>query len=414
MASMLETQCCVAGGGPAGLMLGYLLARAGVRVTVLEKHADFLRDFRGDTVHPSTLEIMAELGLIDRFLELPHQKVETIGGLVGDTPVTIADFRHLPVRERYVAMMPQWDFLNFLAAEAKCYPGFTLHTKTQVTDLVRDGERVVGVKASGPDGARTFPADLVVAADGRGSVVREKAGLESQNLGAPMDVLWFKLPMKPAENGETMGRFGAGSILVLLNRGDYWQCAYVIPKGSLETLKAAGIEAFRAAIVAASSFEPARLAAIASWDDVKLLTVRVDRLTQWYRPGLLCIGDAAHAMSPIGGVGVNLAVQDAVAAANILAGPLRNGSVGVGDLEAVQTRRMFPTRVTQAIQIAMQNTIIRGTLNLREKPKPPFALKMLQWFPVLQRLPARVLGLGVRRERVAPLIRQAQGRLPVG
>jgi 2-polyprenyl-6-methoxyphenol hydroxylase-like FAD-dependent oxidoreductase len=390
-------------------MLGYLLARAGVRVTVLEKHADFLRDFRGDTVHPSTLEIMVELGLIDAFLKLPHQRVERIGGLVGETPVAIADFTHLPVRERYVAMMPQWDFLNFIAKEAARYPGFTLHTSTQVTDLVRRGETVVGVKARGPGGEQEFLADLVVAADGRASVVREKAGLESENLGAPMDVLWFKLPVKPGEAGQTMGRFGAGSILVLLNRGDYWQCAFVIPKGSLQALKAAGLDAFRETIKAASTFDRERLDALTSWDDVKLLTVRVDRLLTWYWPGLLCIGDAAHAMSPIGGVGVNLAVQDAVAAANILALPLRNGTVGVADLAAVQKRRMFPTRVTQSIQIAMQNTIISGTLKLREQPKPPLALRLLQWFPVLQRLPARVLGLGVRRESVSDSIRVGNG-----
>jgi 2-polyprenyl-6-methoxyphenol hydroxylase-like FAD-dependent oxidoreductase len=403
------TQCCIAGGGPAGLMLGYLLARAGVRVTVLEKHADFLRDFRGDTVHPSTLEVMVELGLIDRFLALPHQKVFKVGGVVGRTPVTIADFSHLPVRERYIAMMPQWDFLNFLAEEAARFPGFSLSMRTEATDLVTRGGAVVGVLTRSADGLGEVRADLVVAADGRNSALRQRAGLAVDDLGAPMDVLWFRLPAEPGDAGETMGRFGAGSILVLIFRGDYWQCAYVIPKGAFEGLKAAGLAAFRDTIAVASPFARQRLEAIASWDDVSLLTVRVDRLRQWYRPGFLCIGDAAHAMSPIGGVGVNLAVQDAVAAANILARPLRSGKVTVSDLEAVQMRRQFPARVTQAIQVRMQDTIIRSTLNLTEQPRPPLVLRVMQRFPVLQRLPARVLGLGVRREHVADFIRAGKG-----
>lgn len=404
-----ETQCCIAGGGPAGLMLGYLLARAGVRVTVLEKHADFLRDFRGDTVHPSTLEVMVELGLIDRFLALPHQKVTRIGGFVGGTPVTIADLSHLPVREPYIAMMPQWDFLSFIAAEAARYPGFTLRMRTQATELIEEGARVAGVRARTGEGEVEIRADLVVAADGRNSVLRNRAGLAVEDVGAPMDVLWFRLPAAPGDAGETMGRFGAGSILVLIYRGDYWQCAYVIAKGALDGLKAAGLPAFRDAVAAASPFARERLEAIASWDDVNLLTVRVDRLRQWHRPGFLCIGDAAHAMSPIGGVGVNLAVQDAVAAANVLAAPLKAATLAPAHLGAVQRRRMFPTRVTQAIQVAMQNAIIGPMLNLTEQPEPPLALRLMQHIPLLQRIPARILGLGVRREHVADFIREAGG-----
>lgn len=409
MAASPKTQCCIAGGGPAGLMLGYLLARAGVAVVVLEKHADFLRDFRGDTVHPSTLEIMVELGLIDRFLKLPHQKVRKLGGMVGKTPVMIADFTHLPVRERYIAMMPQWDFLNFLASEAAAFPTFTLRMSTEATDLIDEGDTIVGVTATSPEGPIGIRADLVVAADGRNSVLRERAHLVVADLGAPMDALWFRLPVKAEDAAETMGRFGAGSILAMLYRGDYWQCAYVIPKGSLATLQEAGLDAFRDAVAAASPFERERMDSIASWDDVKLLTVRVDRLKQWYRTGFLCIGDAAHAMSPIGGVGVNLAVQDAVAAANILAKPLREGRVGVEYLRAVQARRSFPTRVTQDIQVAAQNNIIGPTLKLREQPTPPFALRLMQRWPFLQRIPARVLGLGVRREHVAEFIREGRG-----
>jgi 2-polyprenyl-6-methoxyphenol hydroxylase-like FAD-dependent oxidoreductase len=403
-----KVQCCIAGGGPAGLTLGYLLARAGVEVAVLEKHADFLRDFRGDTIHPSTLEIMYELGVLDRFLKLPHERVERLAAQIGDTPVMVADFRHLPVHERYIAMMPQWDFLNFMAEEGRRYPGFHLSMRTEATDLIEESGKVVGLKAKTPDGAVDIRADLVVAADGRGSVLRKKAGLTVEDLGAPMDALWFRLPVRPGDSGQTMGRFGAGHILAMLYRGDYWQCAYVIPKGSLEKLQAGGLGAFRDAVTRVSPFERERMNAIQSWDDAKLLTVRVDRLVQWYKPGFLCIGDAAHAMSPIGGVGVNLAVQDAVAAANILGKPLREGRVGVSDLEAVQRRRSFPTRVTQALQVAAQNNVIGPTLASEAKPEVPFPIRLLQRFPVLQRIPARILGLGVRREHVAEFIRNAK------
>jgi 2-polyprenyl-6-methoxyphenol hydroxylase-like FAD-dependent oxidoreductase len=306
-------------------------------------------------------------------------------------------------------MMPQWDFLNFIAAEGAKYLTFTLLMSTEATDLIEEGDKVVGVKAKSPEGPLEIRADLVVAADGRNSVLRERAGFRVDDLGAPMDALWFRLPVEPGDSGETMGRFGAGYILAMLYRGDYWQCAYVIAKGSLETLKAGGLEGFRDAVARASSLARERMSAIGSWDDVKLLTVRVDRLQQWYHPGLLCIGDAAHAMSPIGGVGVNLAVQDAVAAANILAKPLKGGTVGMSVLRAVQARRMFPTRVVQRIQVAMQNNIIGPTLQLREQPKPPFMLRMLSRFPILQRIPARILGLGVRREHVAEFIREGQG-----
>jgi len=395
-------------------MLGYLLARAGVRVAVLEKHADFLRDFRGDTVHPSTLEVMAELGLLDRFLTLPHQRVERLGGVVGDTPVTIADFRSLPVRAPFIALMPQWDFLNFLAEEGRRYPGFELFMRTEAVDLIEEGARVTGVVARGPDGPEEIRADLVVAADGRHSVLRTKAQLPIEELGAPIDALWFRIPAEPGDTLDTVGRVGAGSILVMLYRGDYWQCAYVIPKGSLDKLKAAGLDAFRARVAAAAALAPARMAAIGSWGDVKLLTVRVDRLLQWFRPGLLCIGDAAHAMSPIGGVGINLAVQDAVAAANRLAGPLRAGGVTLEDLRAVQKRRMFPTRVTQAIQVVAQNAIVGPVLERREPPRPPFVLRLMQRYPRLQRLPARLVGLGVRREHVADFIRAAAPPASVG
>lgn len=400
-------QCCIAGGGPAGLMLAVLLARGGVRVHVLEKHADFLRDFRGDTIHPSTLEIMSELGLLDEFLKLPHQKVTRLNGQFGDLRMVIADFSHLPMKARYIAMMPQWDFLDFLADDGRRFPNFSLEMQAEATNLIEEQGRVVGVKVRTPQGERELRADLVVGADGRSSILRERSALAVEDLGAPIDALWFRLSRRPIDTEETQGRFDAGRIVVMLNRGDYWQCAFVIPKGSLETLKAKGLESFRATVGALAPFEASRADELQSWDDIKLLTVKVDRMPQWYREGLLFIGDAAHAMSPLGGVGVNLAVQDAVAAANRLAAPLKQGSVTVADLAAVQSRRMLATRAVQWLQLTLQDNVIAPTLSETGPLQPPLFLRLMQRFPVLRRIPARMLGLGVRPEHVAEALRRS-------
>ena len=382
------------------MMLGFLLARAGIDVIVLEKHKDFLRDFRGDTIHPSTLELMHELGLLTEFLKLPHEKAEVLTGRYGNFPVTIADFRHLPTQSKFIALMPQWDFLNFLADHGRRYPGFRLLMEAEATDLIEEGGRVAGVRAMTPNGPLDIRSALVVGCDGRHSTVREKAGLAVETLGAPMDVLWFRLLHKAGDIQQTGGVFLPGRIFVTLNRGDYWQCAYVIPKGSIEEVHRCGLPAFRADIASAVPDFADRVGEITDWDQVKLLTVAVDRLNHWHRPGLLCIGDAAHAMSPIGGVGVNLAVQDAVAAANILAEPLRNGVVTDETLQSVQDRRTFPTRATQRMQIFMQNNIISAVLSGKGTFDPPLLLRLLQTFPVLRRIPARLLGLGIRPEHI--------------
>ena len=396
----ITIRCVIAGGGPAGMMLGFLLARAGIDVLVLEKHADFLRDFRGDTIHPSTLELMYELGLLDDFLKRPHQEVRELTAQIGEESVIIGDFRYLPTHCKFIALMPQWDFLNFLAEQARRYAGFHLRMQARVTDLIIEDDRVVGVRAETPDGPLEVRADLVVGADGRHSDVRERAGLEVEDLGAPMDVLWLRLSKKPKDAQQTLGRIQAGVVFVMLDRGDYWQCAYVIPKGGYDKLRAAGLEAFRASIVALNPTLADRVHEIATWDDVKLLTVSVDRLKSWCRPGLLCIGDAAHAMSPIGGVGINLAIQDAVAAANILWEKLRAGPVPLEVLNKVQERREWPTRATQRLQLFIQDRIISSVLVLTTQPRPPFAVRLLQWLPYLRRFPARVLGVGFRPEHV--------------
>ncbi len=400
--SPIIAKCAVAGGGPAGMMLGFLLARAGVEVVVLEKHGDFFRDFRGDTVHPSTLELMYELGLLDAFLKLPHQKVETLTGQVGAEHLAMVDFRHLPTHCKYIALMPQWDFLNFLAEHGKRYPTFDLRMNAEATDLIEEGGRVVGLRATTSDGPLDIRADLVVGCDGRHSTVRGKAGLQSEQYGSPMDVLWFRMSRKNNDSTDTFGHIEAGRMMIMLERGDYWQCAYVIPKGGIEKVKAEGLEAFRKRVLDMSPFLGDRVAELKSWDDVKLLSVAVDRLKKWWRPGLICIGDAAHAMSPIGGVGINMAVQDAVAAANRLAGPLNAGKVTDADLQAIEKRRTLPLRFTQWLQLTIQKRIISRVLGMESerRPKPPLFFKLFNVFPALRRIPAILLGVGIRPEHV--------------
>jgi 2-polyprenyl-6-methoxyphenol hydroxylase-like FAD-dependent oxidoreductase len=396
----MHARCCIAGGGPAGVMLGFLLARAGVDVMVLEKHADFFRDFRGDTIHPSTLEVVHELGLLEDFLKRPHQELRELRGWVGDAMVPVADFSHLPTRCKFVVLMPQWDFLDFLARHGRKYPTFRMRMQAEVTGLIEEGGRVVGVRARTPNGALEVRADLTIGADGRHSTVREQAGLEIIDLGAPMDVLWMRLSQRPGDPKQSLGRFESGHVFVMIDRGDYWQCAFVIPKGGFDEVKRRGLEAFREEVARVAPFVRDRVGELAGWDDLKLLTVAVDRLRQWYRPGLLCIGDAAHAMSPIGGIGINLAVQDAVAAANILAEPLRRGAAAVDRLRAVQRRRELPTRLTQRAQVLIQNRIISRVLAGARTTSLPLPLRLLRDWPFLRRIPARLIGLGVRPEHV--------------
>lgn len=393
-------QVCIAGGGPAGMMLGLLLARAGVPVLVLEKHADFLRDFRGDTLHPSTLEIMHELGVLERFLRLPHQKVSRINGWFGELEFTVADFSHLPTQCRYVAFIPQWDFLNFLAEAGSRYPDFQVRMNAEVTDLIEESGLVVGLRAVTPDGPLEVRSALVVGADGRHSVVRAKAGLCVEEFGAPMDVLWFRLSRRPHDPIDPMGRFDIGRIFIMLNRGEYWQCGFVIAKGSLSEVHAKGLEAFRDSVAALAPFAADRVHELREWDLIKLLTVQIDRLQRWYRPGLLCIGDAAHAMSPVAGVGINLAIQDAVATANLLTSALRDNRLTVEDLHRVQARRAWPTKMTQRVQLMIQNRVITPVLATSVRLQPPVPVRLIARFPFLQRFPARLIGLGFRPEHI--------------
>jgi 2-polyprenyl-6-methoxyphenol hydroxylase-like FAD-dependent oxidoreductase len=383
-------------------MLGFLLARQGVDVFVLEKHADFLRDFRGDTIHPSTLEIMHELGILDEFLKRPHQQVRELGGQVGNETVTLADFTHLPTRCHFLVLMPQWDFLNFITEQGRRYATFHLQMQAEVTDLVEVSGTVAGVRARTPNGILEICAPLTVGADGRHSIIRERAGLEVIDLSAPMDVMWMRISRHPTDPAQTLGHFDRGRILFLINREDYWQCAFVIPKGTADEIRQRGLEAFRQEIVDLEPFLQDRVEELRDWKQISLLTVIVDRLARWFRPGLLCIGDAAHAMSPIGGVGINLAIQDAVAAANILGPKLRQNKLTESDLQAVERRRNFPTRATQRLQILIQNNVIRRVLGRDKTFSLPWPLTLLRRWPILRRIPARVLGLGFRPEHVNP------------
>jgi 2-polyprenyl-6-methoxyphenol hydroxylase-like FAD-dependent oxidoreductase len=381
-------------------MLGYLLARAGVETCVLEKHGDFLRDFRGDTIHPSTLEVMFELGILDEFLKRPHQEAPQLKGLIGDTELIVADFAHVHTHCHFIALMPQWDFLNFIVEEARRYPAFQLKINAEVTGLIEEDGQIRGVRGTSSNEPFEIRATLVVGADGRHSQVRAATGLTVDDYGAPIDVLWFRISRRASDPSLPFGRINQGKIMVLIDRGDYWQCGFVIQKGAFDEIKQKDLDAFRELIAGLAPFLKDRVKELRDWNDIKLLTVKVDRLRHWYRPGLLCIGDAAHAMSPVGGVGINLAIQDAVAAANILAEPLRDGTLTTDHLRKVQQRREFPTRFTQRFQIAIQNRVIGRVLASTGKTKLPWLMQLLKHWAFLRRIPARLIGIGVRPEHV--------------
>lgn len=397
MPEKLQTRCVIAGGGPAGVMAGYLFARGGIPVIVLEKHADFFRDFRGDTIHPSTLELIYELGFLDEFLKQPHQEVRELRAVINGQTVPIADLTKLPTRCKFIAFMPQWDFLNFLSTRAKEFPGFQLLMQHEVIDLTFDGQRVTGVRVKTPRGELEIHADLIIGADGRHSIVQSRAGLERQEFGAPIDVLWMRVSKKQDDPKQSFGFFQQGKLLVLLDRGDYWQCGFVIPKSGFDEIKMRGLGQFQKDIVSFAGFLRDRVTELDDWSKIKLLTVQINRLRDWCREGLLCIGDSAHAMSPAGGVGINLAIQDAVATANLLADKLRNGPVSVDDLRKVQARREWPTRLIQAMQVFIHRRVVTGQASDR-KGSLPFVVRLLKWFPVLRQIPARFIGIGPRPE----------------
>jgi 2-polyprenyl-6-methoxyphenol hydroxylase-like FAD-dependent oxidoreductase len=394
-----EFRCCIAGAGPAGMMLGLLLARAGIDVVVLEKHADFLRDFRGDTIHPSTLEAMCELGIIEKLLEIPHQRLPQLKAQIGSEEIVLADFSHIAAKCRFIALMPQWEFLNFLAEQARRYSTFHLMMQSEVTGLLEEAGRVAGVQVMTPGGVQEIRSDLVVGADGRNSVVRSLSGLKVDELGAPIDVLWMRLSKKPGDP-ELALRFARGKILATLDRGDYWQCGFLIPKGSSEEMRQKGIAYMRSALADIAPFLKDRVSELTDWTDIKLLTVKIDRLRQWYRPGLLCIGDAAHAMSLIGGVGINLAIQDAIATANLVEGPLAKGPIDVGPLAKVQRRRALPSRLTQAFQIMVHKQLIAPILATPGPIQLPWPQRRILHSKLGRRIRGRIVGVGFRPEHV--------------
>jgi 2-polyprenyl-6-methoxyphenol hydroxylase-like FAD-dependent oxidoreductase len=395
----LSTRCAIAGGGPAGMMLGYLLARTGIEVVVLEKHADFLRDFRGDTIHPSTFELMHELGLLDEFLKLPHQEFSRLGGVFNGHQAQIADFSRLSTRCKFIGFMPQWHFLNFLAIEAKRFSAFTLRMEAEVIDLIEKQDRIGGVRAKTADGDLEVQADLVVGCDGRASVIRDRAGFIVNDIGAPIDVLWMHISRRENDPEQLFGFFRHGKLLVLINRHEYYQAGFVIPKGGIEEMKRQGLDGLHNEIIDLAPFLKDRIAELNDWSKIKLLTVQINRLRKWAPEGLLCIGDAAHAMSPAGGVGINLAVQDAVATANLLGPKLKAAQISLADLEQVQDRREWPTRVIQAMQAFVHRHVVTGRES-RSGDSLPLIVRLLQWFPALQTLPARFIGMGPRPEHV--------------
>lgn len=396
----IETRCCVAGGGPAGIMLGYMLARAGIDVVVLEKWPDFFRDFRGDTIHPSTMEVLYELGLLDEFLKLPHSEMQQMAAHIGGEEVIAADFTRLRARCPYIAFIPQWDFLNFISAKAKAFPGFHLMMEAEATDIIVEGGRVVGVRAMNKEGEFDIRAELTIGADGRHSTIREKSGLAVMDLGAPIDVLWFRLSRKDDGTKRSLGYIDAGGGLVLLDRNDYWQCGFIIRKGAFEKIRSRGLEQFKEDMATLAPFLAPVVHELTEWDQVKLLSVGVDRLATWYRTGLLCIGDSAHAMSPIGGVGINLAIQDAVAAANVLIPAFKKGIPTAEHLVTIQKRREFPTRLTQGLQVFLHRRVFAPVLKKDGHMRLPWFMKLLGRIPALQFLPAYVIGIGFRPEHV--------------